>query len=749
MLTSRAVRWLLIAWAVLWGFDRAIFWLTEGAWFGSVGQGAWFWTRFATELGLFWATFGLELGSAALLMRLAARPFGRDSVSTETALPRALERLEPVRRGATRVAWGVLLVGAWLVARGVAASWPLVLAGTARVEGDFETVWQLPLLHALLGALWQWSLLLLGAVAFAGVLRALPQLATRQPQTPLRLWRALGALGALVLVTRGASYALEIAENLASDGTTGRELWLGAPLGALGIALCVWAALWCLRRPGFKRMGIAVVLALFAPRAVGVLLAPLGLILPAPANLTARDLAATRAGWGLDNAPAIAASAPPLSAHWPLWNETALLGVARGEHGRYKNQVTDWRAAFVSGAPAIVVGVPAALEGWGSRHEAQPESELAWLALDAQANAQGVAPETVGAPLPLRSFYGIEGRPLAGNAALNAGVPFGNWGWKFAWLWRLRDPLLLLDGANAGRLLVFRGARESVEKLAPFLTWDAPTLHMTPDGARWEIVGYAKSVYFRGARAADADPFAGFNAATPAVRALVDPQSGRVTFENWNENWGAGWAKVLGASAGQGPLETPLLDGARAQMARQIGATGVLDEPVWTWANGRARQLRRATNFPAGLDARLAQLDGAASHDWNSADGKTLEKGDAMVWPAARAPGGFWVGRPYYGVVRNNGVVREARLWRVALTGVAASSPLAAGDDARAAMLAFDLQNAPAKPRGPIAADVKALALEALRAQKAAQKALTQSNWKEWEKQNEREKQLLEELASR
>ena len=554
VLASRAVRLLLYAWVVLWGLDRAIFWITESAWFVSVGQGAWFGARFGCELALFWGSLAAALLSGALAMRVAARPLPSDFQNA--TLPRALERLEPLRRGATRLAWLVILVGAWGVARELAHGWPLVLAARAGAGQGFEVAWQLPLLHTAAAALWHWLLVLLGATAFAGVLRSLPLLARREPAPPRALWRTLGALGALAMVVRGALYLLAIFESSAQDGTSAGELWGGLPLGVLGASACALAAFWCLRRPGFKRLGLAVAVAVLLPRVGAVLLSPLSLVLPVPQNLVARDAAATRAGWSLDEAPAIDRAAPPLAAHWPIWNAEALLGVALGEHHSYKTQVIDWRAAFHNGTLGTVVGVPAALDNWGSRHEAEAENALIWLALDAAQNDEGLAPEVVDAPSPLRSFYGIAGRPLAGNAPLDAGVPFGNWGWKIAWVWRLRDPLLLLDGARADRLLVFRGARESVEHLAPFLVWDEAQLRSFASGARWEVVGYGATPNFSGARALNAGPLTGFNAAAPAVRALIDPRNGRVEFvaaapEIAAPGKRANWERGLGQGSGR------------------------------------------------------------------------------------------------------------------------------------------------------------------------------------------------------
>lgn len=743
------MRALIYLWILLWGLDRAIFWITEAAWFGSVGQGQWFNARFLAQFGLFWGTFFLALISAAGVMRVAARPLPE---AQNVTLPRALEKLEPLRRGAARLAWLVLIVGAWSVARQIAGGWPLVLAALSGASSPFGVVWRLPLLQLAGAGIFKWLLIMLGAGAFAGVLRALPLLARREPQTPRKLWRILGVLGALTLLARGALDLVWATAATASDGTTGGELFLGWPLAVLGALLCVGAALQCLRRPGYKRLGVAVALAIVAPPLLRALLSPLALVLAAPKNVVASNVAATRAGWNLGDVPAIDRAAPPLAAHWPIWNEAALLGVARGEFGHYKGQVVDWRAAFTQNTIGVVVGVPAALENWGSRHEAEPETALNWLALDAAKNVGGTAPEIVDAPLPLRSYYGVEGTPLAGNAPVDAGVPFGNWGWKVAWVWRLRDPLLLLDGARASRLLVFRGARESAQRLAPFLVWDEPKLRPAPQGARWQVVGYAATPFFGGARAASQGEFAGFNAAAPAAIAQVDPQNGSVEFfaPPNGAKWSAGWAKVLDAHTGTAPLQTPLLSGAQAEMARASGARDVLGEPVWTWSAGRGQSVLRASNWPPNIETRLAALDASARRDWGNVEDKMLDSGEALLWPDTRAPGGFWVGRPYYSsAASGGGPLRQTQLWRVQLTAIAASSPVVAGADARAALLEFALQTKPAKTSQALAPGEAPLALEALRAHDAAQKAASASNWGEWAKQSARERQLLEALAAR
>jgi len=768
VLSSRAVKVLLYLWIIAWGFDRAIFWATEAAWFNSVGQGAWFNTRFLAQFGLFWGTFALALISAALAMRIAARPVQGAELRQ---LPPVLERLEPLRRGATRLAWLGLIVGAWIVARQMAGGWAVWLAARA---GDLsDPIYGLPLARLLVNALWEWSLFLLGALAFAGVLRALPMLAAREPSPPLRLWRALGVVGALVLLTRGALYAIGLVEANFSDGTTGAELFIGIPITTIGVFLCLLAAFWCLKRPGYKKLGLAVALALFAPHLLRVVLAPLGLVVPTPVHIEARNKAATRVAWSLDSAPAIAANAPPLASHWPIWNEEALLGLALGEYARNAQHVIDWKSATLAPREAIVAGVPAGLENWGSPHDADAANGIEWLAFDATQSADGKAPVLPNASLPLQSFYGIGGRALLGDNTTSAGVPFAFWGWKFAWAWRLRDPLLMLEGARAQRLLVYRGARESAERLAPFLTWDEAQLRMTTVGPRWEMIGYASTPYYRGALAAGEGVFAGQNAATPVALLSIDPRDGRAeSFNIAKLSWGAPWARIWCATATQTVAPKPLLESSRAIVARQLGLKNVLAEPVWTWRDGRSQSARYASNLPDGIDEKLALLDSAARREWPREDGAQLEMGDALLWPDARAPGGFWVGRPYYAMTKaagatTNGVVaRSAKLWRVSLTGLA-NSPIAHGENAAAALVNFDLQTAPpvaVKPApnqtpspnatlvpGATAAPLSKneIALQALRAHDAAQKAAKASQWNEWATQSARERELLQQLATR
>ena len=749
---------LLYLWILAWGLDRAIFWATEAAWFGSVGQGAWFNTRFVAQFGLFWVTFALALISAALAMRIAARPAPGAELR---ALSGVLEPLEPLRRNATRLAWLVLIAGAWIGARQIAGGWDVVLAARA---GDLSNpIYALPLARLIANFCGEWSLFLLGALTFAGILRALPLLAARQPTQPRRLWRALSALGLLVLLARAALYALSWAEACASDGTTGAELFIGLPLAILGIALCLLAAFWCVKRPGYQRLGLAVAGALLAPHLLRIVLSPLNLIVPTPASVEARNRANTRAAWSLDAAPVIGAQAPPLAAHWPIWNEEALLGLARGALGRNAQHVIDWKRATIAPREAILAGVPAGLENFGSPHDADAGNSIEWLTFDATRNVEGSAPISPNAALPLRSFYGVGGRPLLGDATADAGVPFAFWGWKIAWAWRLRDPLLMLEGARAKRLLVFRGALETAQKLAPFLTWGEAQLNSTPANSRWEMVGYASTPYARGALAADDGEFANQNSATPAVILRLDPRNGRAQFFAGAPQHAAIWTRVLNAQSSKFvALDTPMLDTARSLVARRLGQKNVLSEAVWTWSGGRAARVGYASNWPAGVGERLAALDGAARHDWASSEGAQLQMGDAVLWPDARAPGGFWVGRSYYasaataGVASAGGIARDAKMWRVSLTGLA-DSPIASGDDARAALVDFDLKTTPVKstekpgqtPENSANASEKQLLLQALGAHDAAQKAATASNWGEWAKQSALERQLLQELAAR
>ena len=749
---------LLYLWILVWGFDRAIFWATEAVWFGSVGQGAWFGARFWTQFALFWGAFAFALVTAALTMRIAARPAPGAELRTLTGV---LERLEPLRRNATKLAWLVLIIGAWILARTMAGGWATVML--ARAGDVTNPIYGLPLARLVVNGLWEWSLFLLGALVFAGGLRALPILAQREPAPPLRLWRALGALGVLILLVRAALYAATASENIWSDGTTGAELFVGWPIAIIGVILCWLAAFWCLKRPGYRKLGLAVAAALFAPHLLRLVLAPLGLVVPTPAAIQARNATHTIAAWNLD-APALDANAPPLVAHWPIWNEEALLGLTRGEP-RKAGQIIDWRRATIEPREAIVAGVPAGIENLGSPHDADAKNGIEWLAYDVTQNVNGRASVLPNAALPLNSFYGLGGRPLLGNAALDAGVPFEFWGWKFAWAWRLRDPFLMLEGARANRLLVFRGALESAQMLAPFLKWDEAQLRMTKDGPRWEMVGYAATPFYRGALAASEGEFAGANAAQAVVQMQMNPRDGRVAFVGAPDaNWSVPWGTILGANfVEKTPMprpQTPLLESARALVARRLGRKNVLNEAVWTWTNegvGQIGRVQYAADLPVGAGERLAALDAAAVRDWPAKESAKLQNGDALLWPDTRAPGAFWVGRAYYstaataGVASDGGIAHDDKLWRVSLTGLA-PSPIASGVDASAALVAFDLQRAPALPTqnmvpgAPV--DASDLALQALQAHDAAQKALTSSQWAKWAKQSQLERKLLEQLAA-
>jgi hypothetical protein len=164
-------------------------------------------------------------------MRAAAHPLERGAVAPPLSGP--LESLDAWRARAPRNAWLVLLICAFFGARAMANLWPQWLAWRA----SSDSIHALSFVDEWLRVAWPCALVLLGATAFAGILRALPFLAQRRPQQPSRLWRALAILGALVLLLRGAGYVMRAWDALWRDGTSAGEIFLGLPLGLTGVGI--------------------------------------------------------------------------------------------------------------------------------------------------------------------------------------------------------------------------------------------------------------------------------------------------------------------------------------------------------------------------------------------------------------------------------------------------------------------------------------------------------------------------------
>ena len=750
----RALFWLAL-W--FWLVDRAVSFATDAAWFDSIGQSAWWEQRLGAQLLLgiaFWLTF---IFSSIGAMRAAAHPL--EHGLTAPPLSGALENLESLRARAPRMAWLGLLLSAFVGARGAASAWPQWLAW----RETFDPIWALPLAQTLLGALWFGALALFIATAFAGLLRALPFLAKRAPQSPVRLWRALSVLGALVLVLRGAGYVLNAWDALWRDGTSGSEQFVGLPLGIAGAALCIWAAIVVLKRVRLRPILVALSAAFLLPPILLSVLSPFGALLPS----STKNDDATRAAWNLEDAPRLESRDVPLERAWPLWNESTLVGAARARLEPRGRRFIDWRSSSLDGTDAIVTGVPASLDGFGSRRIAENANALEFLPLDATSNRAGLPVERSNAPLPLRSFYGIEGPALLGENGDDAGVPFRSWGWKLAWAWRLRDPILLFDGARSPRLLVFRGARETAEKLAP-LGWSEPQLHgvASAQGARWRLIGYDSSAVFHGARAATSGSFAGKNAAARVVALDINPRNGSVEWVNLAST--ASSAKALSSTkpfAARSAWSRFFNNGSPAvsiesnqefdwvQAQREIAALlgePVLPETVISVVNGQTQFVGRVNPndqfVAANLQARLSVLDEIGMANLGTGEGETLEMGRAVVWPDARAPGGYWLGRTYFVLTEVPARGLGARLKRVALTGMA-SSTVGIGTTALAAKLDFQLKTRPPESTKTVAGE--SLELQALRVHQAVQDAARRGDWTKFAQESRRQKQLLEQLAAR
>ena len=564
----RALRPLLVLFALLWGFDGAVRMATDAIWFASLGRSVLWRAQLAWQVGVFAGFYVLALGASILVMRAVARPMGNDV--PEPPLPRALEKWARARASATRRGWLVLLIGAFWIGRALSENWSDFALSSARgglwneAGADFW-VWHAPALADALGALWKFGLLL-GLVALgAGALRALPFLSARQSIRPARWIRTLLVIAGALLVLRALGFTLEGGRALSnvlnqSEGRRVLELALcGA--GALGCIGCVWA----LRRPRLLIVPY-VALCLTLPPLLSGVLGPLF------GGATASDAVELQVR-------ALGAPTPVESGvvrEVPLWDEATLERFVRAQLGahleRRGQHLVAWESVDVdeTARRADVVGQAPITDAWAG-HGLAPEGALAWQSLD----LPSLAPSRRGQPLgPL--FYGLDARPLLSENTRPRGVSLASWAARAAWAWRLRDPLLLFEGARAKRLLVWRGARQTGEKLAPFWTWDKSVARRDArsGSAFFESVAYASTSGLPRSTPLFDGPFAGQNAVRPVAVLRMDARDGIVRiapFSSTNQTsanpfrarWANALPEVFDFAAQNAP--TPALEIARAQ----------------------------------------------------------------------------------------------------------------------------------------------------------------------------------------
>lgn len=677
----------LLLWLTFWLLDRTIWDLTEAAWFASVGQSARFWLQMRWQSGLFLAFLGFAFLAALLVMRAIA-PLGN---AVPDVLPSALEFLAFYRARVARYSWLILIAAAFLGARGLGSHW-LDAALFASGDSNFRA----PFLSSVLAGVWRFALIL-GAVAlFAGTLRSLPSLAARRSLIPPALLHLLVNLALTLLFLRALGYGSQIAfQNQATS----------ISIAVLGATLCLLTALLLARKARGGRVIVAALAAFVLPGALQLLVSPFVSI---QSSATAKNPFPS---------PDFSRAVAPQS--WPLWDEKRLLEAAQTRFLKSDQRVTRWQSADFqsenSRTRALVAGVAVASQNWNSAHFADAENATQWLFLELP--SLEIAPW--GVPVA-PNFYGLNGATLLNDRAdFAAGVPFQSPAWKIAWAWRLRDPLLLLDGAKAPRLLVFRGAKEIAQKLAPFLAWSRPIARRDPkSGAMlWEMVAFEPKF------------------APNGVLLRIQARDGAVTLHPLS-NSNAPWQSLFQISAPQNlpPFAPPPNDDTElifAPFASEIALTDPIPFEGTLWQS----QLENLGNQGAKM-------------------GNSTEAGTPFTW---RQNGQFLVGRPYFRAVaapQNASFAPSTPQLETQLAGVAiANEKGEIGVGASVAQALANLESLKIAPENsqtaPEAQTTKALIERALELHKAAQKHAADSQWTQWKRESARENQTLEQALRR
>lgn len=742
--------WGLVAFG--WLLDSAVTTATDAAWFAFLGRLELWEHQLAWQIGVFCAFGVLALGASVFVMRRVVRPVDENIV--EPPLPRALSELASVRARASRWGWAALLLGVLVIGRRLGASWPDFALSVARGgswnnrSADFW-VWHAPALAAVLNALW-WFACLLGLVALvAGGLKALPFLAARQSITPRRWLRLLALLGGALLVLRSLGFVMQGARAFA-DVATGSDWGRGAEAAfcALGMLGCLACAL-ALRRPRPIVVAWAGLFVLALPLVTGIFSS-------GQASVASSDARAKR-----QDEPVVSRRKV---GQIPLWDEAVLKRVLSARLAWRGQRLVEWKSVGLSERAnrAEVVGEEPLADAWAGHGMADARGALVWQSLD----LPSLSPSRSGRPLgPL--FYGLNARPLLSEEP-GVGVPLGSWAWKAAWAWRLRDPLLLIESARAKRLLVWRGARETGERLAPFWTWDEaiPRLDPRTGSASFQAVAYASTSGLPRSPMWTSGPFAGRNAVRPVAILSMDARSGRVQIAPFpassgtTNRFGARWASALpgffGASRNT-PVPAPLLETTRS------GGLPLVWMPVESGWQKRAVpvELRGAVGQKLQVFERLAL---ARTGSVNEA----LEGASPSLW---REDNVWMLARPFFALSPNARPASETvstRTNREDLKGVA-EGPLASSSTGWGQTLALaradqatpsGAQQEPvsgsepdvrATPSPRIAVNPNSTARDAARqamvAQDAGIRALRAGRYVESEQQFRRAQQLLEPLT--
>lgn len=788
----RALLWVLGALVLL---DGAVYFLTESQWFASLRMGDLWRARVESQVTL----FGGFLFCALLLTRVFLGAVTKISPHEAPPLRGALSRFEPMRNLAARAAWVLALLLALFLARDFARGhWSDLLFARGGASSPFAslfglpaTIWVrfLPLVAPFLGALWDFSLGLFLLVSASGVLRALPILAAREPLATPILPRILWRLGAWLLFLRALGYIGQIFALNEGRPLQNGDLFVSLPLWILGALACLIYATRALRRaPNAPRrtakwtLGIGA--ALFAPAIANFLLAPARALMPETAWLRAQRINATRLSWNLippEMTPLPAA--PSIERAWPVWDEKTLLGARRG--ARFQNgQLVEWKSAtldFDNGSwSALVAGEKVGATAWTARRDADDSTALSLQRLE-------LSPQNAVSSAPLAgssAFFGFEGTSLFSNEPM--GVSIRSWGAKWLWAWRLRDILLPFDGAKFSHLLVFRGAQERAQRLAPF--WKlggAPRLVLNGENLFWMLPLCATSPHFPGAMSAPSGALEGANAASDGIQLRLDARTGAVSFfaapsGNRGDFLLDAWRRALPQTlqnAAQMPAPLRAQIGAAPEMLRvQVELQSALapdfvDEEIEVSSvqNGfdaaRGELLRVAAIGKSGWQILEANRGVAWERSLHRGQGDfaarlraidaqvatiprklAVEAGEPFLWPDLAAPGGWWIGRAFFAAPSAKlAADKGATLWRVALTGADANAKVSIGESASEARRGFTpATETDSPPSAPVP-----LETQALQAHEAAQIAGRKGDWTAFGRESARLKIILEKMAAR
>jgi len=465
------------------------------------------------------------------------------------------------------------------------------------------------------------------------------------------------------------------------------------------------------------------------------------------------------------NAPR-AGGGPP--ADVPIWDEATLLRAARAHLERGQNGVVAWESAGIgaesNGQSAQIVGQAPLSDAWAGHGLTGESSELAWSSLD----LPELSPSKHQPLGPL--YYGLDARPLLSEDARSGGVPLGSWAWKLAWAWRLRDPLLLIEGARERRLLAFRGARECGQKIAPFWLWDEATARRDKrtGSAVFECIAYAATPDLPNASPFPGGLFEGQSAVRPIAVLRMDGRDGHIQIAPFapspevpitqsNENpFAARWARALPSLFNAPPQNAPT-------RALEVARAGELPL-VWTPASGGWQQRTVPSELANAVSQELRDF-ARATRSQSAGGNEALEGATPSLW---RRGANTFLARPYFALPPTEGAPipvgqtpssdGQTPGFRGFLIGKIGTPSLGWGHTLEAAYTAaFSLapQEAPrSSPSFPPiethptpSLPTREAARQALVAQKAALEALKAGRYVESEQQSERARQLLEPLT--